>query len=190
MKKKEKGHTNVPDWIRQARDKWTYFGQKRPPFAEEPRPGQRSVWDFPRPPAVEASSKRIEVKWEDVQLADSVNGLEILETASPPTFYIPPEDVDLDQLVKMQGKRSLCEWKGKAEYFALLDNPSQPVAWSYPRPFPEYEGLQGHFAFYPQYVACFLDGERVKPQPGSFYAGWMTRDLVGPFKGEPGSGHW
>lgn len=37
---------------------------------------------------------------------------------------------------------------------------------------------------------CFVDGERVRPQPGNFYGGWITADVVGPFKGEPGSRGW
>jgi len=180
----------VPDWILNARNKWMYYGQVRPPFAEKPRPGQRSVWDFPRPPAVKPSSKSVEVKSHETILAHSTNALELLETASPPTYYVPPEDVQMQQLVKIPEKQSLCEWKGKAEYWALIDNPMQPVAWSYPKPFEEYGVLKGYIAFYPQYTDCYLDGEKVIPQPGLFYAGWVTKDLAGPFKGEPGSGHW
>ena len=190
METKGKGSGKVPEWLRQARSKWTYFGQERPPFAEEPEPGQRSVWDFPRPPALVEFPKKVEVKWKDALLASSTKALELQETASPPTVYLPPEDVLLEHFVKVPQRQSLCEWKGSAEYWALADEPDKPVAWVYPRPFSEYARLQGYFAFYPQYVDCFVDGERVRPQPGSFYAGWITDDLVGPFKGEPGSGHW
>jgi hypothetical protein len=39
-------------------------------------------------------------------------------------------------------------------------------------------------------VACFVNDERVAPQPGGFYGGWVTREIVGPWKGESGTGHW
>lgn len=190
MDRDKENQVKVPDWILDARSKWAYYGQVRPPFAEKPGLGQRSVWDFPRPPAVERASKKVEVLWHDMILATSTNALELLETASPPTYYVPPEDVRIQQLVKMPKKQSLCEWKGKAQYWAFANEPMQAVAWSYPKPFEEYRDLQGYFAFYPQHVNCYLDGEPVIPQPGLFYAGWITKDLAGPFKGEPGSGHW
>lgn len=187
MKKKGK---QVPDWLLQSRDKWQYKGQTRPPFAEEPKPGQRSVWDFPRPPALVPSARKVEVRSNDTPLALSTSALELQETASPPTFYLPPEDVFLDLLVPMPSRNSLCEWKGNAHYFALKTAPEMPIAWSYARPFEEYAALKDHVAFYPQYLECYVDGERVVPQPGGFYAGWITADFCGPFKGEPGTGHW
>jgi uncharacterized protein (DUF427 family) len=112
-----------------------------------------------------------------------------METASPPTFYLPPDDVHQHLLVAADG-RSVCEWKGAARYWALPTNPDLPVAWNYPSPRPPFEKLKGFFSFYPGRVACFVDGERVEPQPGGFYGGWITSDVVGPFKGEPGTGHW
>lgn len=84
----------------------------------------------------------------------------------------------------------MCEWKGSAVYWALKTNIDLPVAWSYPKPFPEFEELKNYLAFYPQRLDCFVDGEQVRPQPGGFYAGWITPDLVGPFKGEKGTEHW
>ncbi len=180
----------VPDWILQARSKWKYFGQERPPFAEVPRAGQRSVWDFPRPPAIEKTHKKLEILNGLETLASSTRALAILETASPPTYYVPPNDVSQKLLTKIPHKESLCEWKGKAVYWALKTSPDKMIAWSYPNPFPEYAVLKDYFAFYPQELACYLDGERVVPQPGEFYAGWITNDLTGPFKGEPGTGHW
>lgn len=180
----------VPDWLRNAREKWEYKGQTRPPFAIEPKAGQRSVWDFPRPPALVSESRKIEVISDNQTLAMTHRSLAVQETASPPTFYVPQEDVNLDLLLQIKGKTSLCEWKGSAMYWALKSNSSQPVAWSYAQPFAPYEALKDHFAFYPQYLECYVNGEWVRPQPGQFYAGWITDDLVGPFKGEPGTGHW
>ena len=180
----------IPDWILKARNHWQYYGQKRPPFAIVPKQGQRSVWDFPRPPILEEVHKLIEVKHEGQIVAKTTSGAAILETASPPTYYIPPEDVVQEDLLKLTNKTSMCEWKGKATYWSLKVQPTLPVAWSYAYPFPPFEQLKDYFAFYPQTLSCFVNGERVTPQPGEFYAGWITKDLCGPFKGEPGTGHW
>jgi len=180
----------IPEWLLQAREKWEYTGQARPSFAEIPKPGQRSVWDFPRPPALLPSQKEVKVQSNGLLLALTPNALELQETASPPTYYLPPEDVILDHLVTLPKRTSLCEWKGKAMYWALKTNPTKAIAWSYPYPFKAYAPLENHLAFYPQFLDCFLNGERVTPQPGGFYAGWITQDLCGPFKGEPGTGNW
>jgi uncharacterized protein (DUF427 family) len=114
----------------------------------------------------------------------------ICETASPPTFYLPSADIDLASLVEHQA-RSFCEWKGEARYFALRDDPTRTaVAWDYPVPSGAYTRLIGHLGFYPGRVECQVDGERVRAQPGHFYAGWVTNEIVGPFKGEAGTGSW
>ena len=168
---------------------WNYRGQKRPDFAVEPGAGQESAWDYPRPPVARPCPKRVEVRNGDSLIAATRNSVRLLETASPPTFYLPPDDVDESLLVAVAGS-SICEWKGAAEYFALPDAPDVPVAWRYPRPRARFEKLKNYMAFYPGRVACFVDGERVAPQPGGFYGGWITAEVVGPFKGQPGTGHW
>lgn len=180
----------VPDWLWNARNKWTYTGQERPDFAMEPKEGQVSVWDFPRPPDLVPESRKLEVQHNGQTVALSLNALAVQETASPPTYYVPPEDVNQDLLVPVNGKTSLCEWKGASTYWAVRDQPSKAIAWSYAHPFSPFEDLAHYFAFYPQYLECYLGDERVTPQPGGFYAGWITAELVGPFKGEPGTGHW
>lgn len=183
-------NNKVPDWLLKARAKWQYFGQERPPFAEEPQSGQRSVWDFPRPPALVPARKKVEARLGDKILAVSSNALELQETASPPTYYLPPEDVTFELLISVPHRSSLCEWKGEARYWALQTAPNMTIAWSYPTPFEPYTELRDHVAFYPQYLDCYVNDERVIPQAGGFYAGWITKDLCGPFKGEPGTGHW
>lgn len=180
----------IPDWLFKSREKWQYTGKQRPPFAESPKPGQRSVWDFPRPPALIPAQKKIEIRTDGLPLAISSRALELMETASPPTYYLPPEDVAFDLLVPVSKGTSLCEWKGAAKYWALKSSPHQAIAWSYSNPFEPYSQLRDYLAFYPQYLECFVDGEKVIPQPGGFYAGWITEDLCGPFKGSPGTGHW
>ena len=170
---------------------WQYRGQDRPPFAKEPGPGQESVWDYPRPPVIVVDQRRVEVRLGDLVIADSRQKYRILETASPPTFYIPPQSVRTQLLEPCPGS-SVCEWKGVAHYWTLRDDPCAPraIGWSYSNPNPPFEAIAGHFSFYPALVECFVDGERVRPQPGEFYGGWVTSEIVGPFKGEPGTGQW
>ena len=168
---------------------WNYRGRVRPDFAEEPAAGQESVWDYPRPPIAEACSRLVEVKDGDTILARTRSSYRLKETASPPTFYLPPGDVRAELLVPVPGS-SICEWKGAASYFALAREPGDPIAWAYARPRPRFDRIRNFIAFYPGRIACYVDGERVEPQPGRFYGGWITSDVVGPFKGEPGTGHW
>jgi uncharacterized protein (DUF427 family) len=116
--------------------------------------------------------------------------MRILETASPPTYYLPGDDVDWTQLVKL-GNSSYCEWKGAATYWALISDPgSTMVAWSYENPSERFRGIDGRISFYPGRIACFVSDERVKPQPGQFYGGWVTSSIAGPVKGDPGTSHW
>lgn len=180
----------IPDWLLKARDKWLYTGKERPDFAIVPQKGQVSVWDYPRPPALVPEPRTLKVLHHGSTIALSNNALAVQETASPPTFYVPPQDVNQELLIPMEGKTSLCEWKGSSRYWALPIQPQKAVAWSYPNPFPPFEALAQYLAFYPQHLECYLNDERVTPQPGGFYAGWITQELVGPFKGEPGTGHW
>lgn len=168
---------------------WKYRGQTRPDFAETPAPGQESVWDYPRPPSLVPTDREVVVCSQDLELARSRRALRLCETASPPTWYVPEEDVRTELLISL-GVRSTCEWKGRALYWAVHGDPTVPVGWCYPEPREPYDALASYFAFYPARVACTVDGERVRPQPGPFYGGWVTDDLAGPFKGERGTEHW
>lgn len=169
---------------------WEYRGQKRPEFAETPGPGQESVWDYPRPPIVETRPCDIEVRAGATVLAKADRCHRVLETASPPSVYIPKDAVEFSKLTEIPSA-SMCEWKGRARYWALTDDPAGiPVAWAYDHPSERFAAIAGTVSFYPGRVACWLDGERVRPQPSEFYGGWMTDAIVGPVKGEPGTGHW
>jgi uncharacterized protein (DUF427 family) len=151
------------------------------------------VWDYPRPPAVAACTRRVRVALGGVTLADSTRALRVLETSHPPTIYIPPADVRMDILRESGACGTWCEFKGGARY---LDAEAggrlvRSVAWTYPAPAPGYAALRDHVAFYPGRVdAAWLDDERVDAQAGDFYGGWITADLVGPFKGLPGTLGW
>ena len=147
------------------------------------------MWDFPRPPSLKSDSRLVEVRFGADIIARTSRAFRLCETASPPTFYLPPRDVNTALLLPARGA-SICEWKGRASYWAHKSNTNEPVAWTYASPRARYRKLRNYFAFYPARVQCFVDGERVEPQPGRFYGGWITSDVVGPFKGEPGTGHW
>lgn len=163
--------------------------RKRPAFAEEPGPGQESVWDYPRPPEISFDNRLIEVRDGSTSIATASRSFKVMETASPPTFYLPRDTVDFDLLVRLQ-QTTYCEWKGTATYWALKRNPAEPVAWSYERPRARFESIKGHVAFYAGRVDCYLAGELARGQAGRHYGGWITSEVVGPFKGEPGTGHW
>lgn len=155
-------------------------------------PGQESVWDYPRPPRVEETGRHVQVVFEGEVIADTRRAKRVLETSHPPVYYIPPEDVRMDCLVAT-GRRTWCEWKGQASYYSLSTEGRrvENAAWCYPNPAPGYQAIQGYLAFYPGKMdACYLDGEQVQAQPGDFYGGWITGDIVGPFKGGPGTTGW
>jgi uncharacterized protein (DUF427 family) len=175
--------------VARARSKWRYTGLQRPEFADEPGTGHESVWDYPRPPRCEPDPREVVVRGENLELARTRRSVRVLETASPPTFYLPPSDVALDQL-KTLADDSQCEWKGRAVYWSLRDGDGNPIGWSYPDPYPEFAAIADWLSFYPARVECRVDGIVVRPQPGGFYGGWLTPELTGPFKGEAGSDSW
>jgi uncharacterized protein (DUF427 family) len=164
----------------------------RRPERIEPGPGQESVWDYPRPPRLERTTKRIEVIFAGVKVADSQNAWRVLETSHPPVYYLPRGDVLMEHLESAEGS-SFCEWKGAASYFDIVvaERVATQAAWTYRSPTARFAEIRDHLAFFaPRLDAAFVDGERVTPQPGGFYGGWITADVVGPFKGGPGSWGW
>jgi len=179
------------DDLERARAHWSYRGSHRPDWAIEPGPGQESVWDYPRPPRIDSSPRLVLVKHGETVVAESRRALRVLETASPPTFYIPPSDVRTDLLTR-GSRASFCEWKGSATYWSLeVDGSKVPeAAWSYENPFPEFDEIRGYLSFYPNKVDCYVGQHRVTGQLGGFYGGWVTPDVVGPFKGQAGTGNW
>ena len=155
-------------------------------------PGQESVWDYPRPPRLESCSRTVTVEFAGETLVRSERAWRLLETAGPPTIYVPVADVQMQFLVPSE-HGSFCEWKGAASYYDVVvgDKVSRDAAWFYASPNGSYAELKDHVSFYPGRVdAAYLGDERVRPQPGNFYGGWITDDIVGPFKGDPGSGGW
>lgn len=159
---------------------------------QKPEPHQESVWDYPRPPRLEPEPRFVTITFNGVTIVESSRALRVLETSHPPNIYVPMEDVAHDVL-QHAADRSTCEWKGAAEYWdvCVAERVAAAAAWSYPTPLPGYERLVDHVSFYPRPMnACYLGGERVTPQPGGFYGGWITSDVVGPFKGAAGTWSW
>jgi uncharacterized protein (DUF427 family) len=145
---------------------------------------KESVWDYPRPPRVEHTNRHIKVVARGQVIAESNRTIRVLETSHPPVYYIPPEDVRMD-LLTIGDRKTLCEWKGFAQYYTInvggqrIEN----SAWHYRNPWPPYTILQDHIAFYPQHMdACLVDGEIVRPDPDGYYGGWITHDIAGPFR--------
>lgn len=159
----------------------------------EPGPGQESVWDYPRPPRVDEAKRPVRVLFAGAELARSGHAKRVCETAGAPVYYIPPEDVRREHLKPASGGTTLCEWKGVATYYDVKvgDAVSRRAAWTYHDPTPGYRTIKDHVAFYAGRVdEAWVGTERAKPQPGGFYGGWVTSDVVGPFKGEPGTEGW
>lgn len=162
------------------------------PDIVDPGPDQESVWDYPRPPALEPEDREIIVEFGGVELARTTGAYRVLETSHPPVYYLPPDDIQMPYL-SVNGRTSWCEFKGRAEYLDVQvdDARADSAAWRYPSPAERFEAIAEYIAFYAHKMdACFVGGERVEPQPGNFYGGWITSDIVGPFKGDAGTRHW
>ncbi|AQP43588.1 DUF427 domain-containing protein [Tessaracoccus flavus] len=155
-------------------------------------PGQESVWDYPRPPTLRRCSLPIEVILGGEIVFRGNESLQVLETSHPPTYYLPRSGFVPGALTPAPGG-SFCEWKGAAKYLDVHggEATASAAAWYYPTPTAGFADLVDHVALYPGAMdACFVDGERVIPQPGGFYGGWITSSVAGPFKGTPGSMGW
>lgn len=162
------------------------------PHPIPPGPGQESVWDYPRPPRLERTDKRIQIIFNGETIADTRRAYRVLETSHPPTYYIPLADIRQEYLQPAAGS-SMCEWKGGGRYVTVQvgEQRAERVGWSYPNPTAPFSPIRDHVAFYAGPMdACYVAGEKVVPQPGGFYGGWVTSDVVGPFKGEPGTMGW
>ncbi len=170
---------------------WQWTGRERPPFAEAANPGQESVWDYPRPPAIVSDPREVIVRVGGVEIVRTRNALRLLETASPPTFYLPFSDALRDAFHPAAGS-SMCEWKGAARYWTIVAGGVrlERAAWSYEAPRAPFAAIRDHVALYPTQAACTIDGERVRPQDGGFYGGWVTNEIVGPWKGGGGTSGW
>lgn len=158
----------------------------------EPKAGQESVWDYPRPPLLQPTSKHLKILFNNKIIAETNRGFRVLETSHPPVFYFPPEDVRTEFLSEANGS-SFCEWKGRAGYYDLRvgEREVRNAAWFYREPTREFAEIKNYVAFYPSKMdACYVDNELVQSQEGDFYGGWITREIVGPFKGGAGTFGW
>ena len=154
--------------------------------------GQESVWDYPRPPVLVRSTRHVVIRVGEAVIADSRRAWRVLETFHPPSWYVPRADVAPGVLRPSSVASTVCEWKGAATYWDVATPGADlPAAiWSYETPTARFAALAGAVTGYPARLECTVDGERVRPQEGGFYGGWITADVVGPFKGGPGSWGW
>ncbi|MEM8852786.1 MAG: DUF427 domain-containing protein [Pseudomonadota bacterium] len=180
--------------VRPHRDGWRLSAKPR--HMEPVGPGEESVWDFPRPPAVEPVAEPIKVVHRGHTVAATTNGLRVLETAGAPVYHIPIADVDMSCLVE-NGHLTVCEWKGAAVYYDLVvdGHTVQDAAYTYPDPFDDlgrgFDALADTIVFYASRVdEAYVGEEKVSPQPGGYYSGWVTSRLKGPIKGGPGTEGW
>ena len=162
------------------------------PIPIKPQSHQESVWDYPRPPRLERVHKQIEIVFAGSAIVSAPDCYRVLETSHPPVYYIAPAFIATGAVRAVEGT-SVCEWKGRASYFDVVANGkvAPRAAWTYPAPTADFGAIAGFVAFYAGPMdRCMVDGEIVVPQPGGFYGGWITSDIVGPFKGQPGSMGW
>jgi len=152
---------------------------------------RESVWDYPRPPRIEPEDRRVRVELGDTQIADSERAVRVLETAGAPVVYLPPEEIMPGAIEPVRGS-TYCEWKGTATYYDAVAGGQRAgrAAWGYLDPTGPFAAIAGFISFYPALVICRLGEEPVLPQPGGFYGGWVTAEITGPIKGEPGSLLW
>ncbi|MCJ2101484.1 DUF427 domain-containing protein [Methylobacterium sp. E-046] len=164
----------------------------RHPDPDPVGPGEESVWDYPRPPRLEPVAERLRVVLGGAPIAETVAGFRVLETSHPPTYYLPPDAIAPGALANPR-RGGICEWKGQAVLFDVQGGGRHVpgAAWAYPDPSPDFRAIAGCVAFYAGPMdACFVGDARAIPQPGTFYGGWITPGIVGPFKGGPGTMGW
>jgi len=162
---------------------------------------KENVWDYPRPPAIEKTSRHLRVVWgsglDELVLVDTTQAYRILETSHPPTYYVPPTDIKMEFL-RQNARSTFCEWKGHASYYdfhppSATSSASQPIKcriWTYHSPVPHYAALKDYLAFYVGPWRCFVDDEEIHPQEGDFYGGWVSSDIEGKMKGGAGTWGW
>lgn len=158
----------------------------------EPQAGQESVWDYPRPPRLERTNKHLKIIFNNEIIAETNQAFRVLETFHPPVYYFPPEDVRMEFLT-LNMNSSFCEWKGGANYYDLRvgEKLTKNAAWFYANPPRDFAEIKNYLAFYPSKLdSCFVADELVETQAGDFYGGWITKELVGPFKGGAGTLGW
>ena len=166
--------------------------RRRPLKIPKPVKGQESVWDYPRPPRIEAVSQRVRVELGGRVIADTLGALRLLETACPPVILLPPTDVDASVLV-LTARRTLDDWLGITDHYDLRvgDRVRSFAAWSHPDPPPPFRALREYLGFHPARVdACWVGHQRARPIADTDAPGWVTPNLVGPFKGAPGTEDW
>src|ERR1700753_786636 len=116
----------------------------RRPRPDPVKPGQESVWDYPRPPRLEAFGGAITIELGGQTIASTTRAWRVLETSHPPTYYLP-RAAFANGVLRPAAGQSWCEWKGRASYFDLV-TPTRQAAragWTYERPAAPFAALVG-----------------------------------------------
>lgn len=154
-------------------------------YDDLPPAARESVWAYPRRPRVEPCPSVLRVTHSGRTIARTARGLRVIETGHPPRYFFPLDDVVTDHLV-MTGARADTEHLGEARLFdvRVAGRRAPQAAWTHVHPPTACTALRGHVAFFAGRVdGAFVDGERVIPQPGGRFGGWITSDVVGPYEG-------
>ena len=156
-------------------------------------PGQESVWDYPRPPSAEVTDRHVVVEVGGRVLADTRRAVRVCETSHPPVYYVPRDDV-ADGVLERAAGGSWCEWKGAATYWDVVVDgrrvPAGRLVLRGPEPGLRAPARARSPSIPARSTGRCVDGEQARPQAGGFYGGWITDEVVGPFKGEPGTLGW
>jgi uncharacterized protein (DUF427 family) len=131
-------------------------------FAEDER-----LFGHPRDPFhridVYPTTRRVRVLLDGEVLAESVRALALFETALPPRWYLPPEDVRTD-LLETSAKKTTCAYKGHASYWHVRagERVEEDLVWSYPEPEHDADRVRGLLCFFNERVDLEVDGEPVE----------------------------
>jgi len=158
----------------------------------KPKRGQESVWDYPRPPKLERFNGHVRIVFNKMTILNTDDVYRVLETSHPPTYYLPMSNFKHNVLQAAEGI-SMCEYKGRASYYDIVVDSkiALKAAWQYPEAKGAFEPIRQFVAVYAHLMdACFVNDERVVSQEGNFYGGWITSNIVGPFKGAPETWGW
>jgi uncharacterized protein (DUF427 family) len=112
---------------------------------------------------VHPTSRHVRVLLDGEVLAESVRARGLFETALPPRWYLPAEDVQAD-LLEASATTTRCAYKGSASYWSVRvgDRFEDDLVWSYLEPEHDAEQVRGLLCFFNERVDLELDGEPVE----------------------------
>jgi uncharacterized protein (DUF427 family) len=109
------------------------------------------------------STRHVRVSRGGELLAESRRPKVLYETALPPRFYLPADDVRTELLVASPS-RTRCAYKGSASYWHVRvgDRLVEDLVWTYRDPQHDAAPVAHHLCFFNERVDLEVDGERMK----------------------------